>query len=296
MPGRGAPTISVVTPTLNVERFIAYNMASVSKQTYQPIDHIIVDGGSTDKTLEYVDIYRRHYKDSTSCIVLDRPKSTFVEALNMGIEKASGDIVVIQNADDLVYDAHVFWKVRDFFEGSPDVAILFGEIKQFRGHEIIWDSLKANYGSKYIFSDLLQSKFTIPQGSAFFNRELALETGLMHEDISTNNEWQLWLNMAYRGDVCYIPAILSYYRVVEGQLSFGKLPGYRKKILDRFFDNMRGSYLNGKPIEAFKKCAYNGAARFEYMHYRNKPDWLGFLLRRPITKQLITTYIKRRYW
>ena len=88
------PLISIVTPCLNAEPFIAEAVRSVLSQTCADVEHIVVDGGSTDGTLAVL----QEYPDVK---VISRPGSGLYEALNLGIEASRGKIVGQLNGDDL---------------------------------------------------------------------------------------------------------------------------------------------------------------------------------------------------
>ena len=88
--------LSIITVVLNREETIEDCLRSVAEQTFEDIEHIIIDGGSTDGTLEIVDKYKSHiYK------VISEKDNGIYDAMNKGLNNASGDIVGFLNADDL---------------------------------------------------------------------------------------------------------------------------------------------------------------------------------------------------
>jgi len=89
-------TISIVTICLNSEKSIAYTLYSVFCQTYKNIEHVIVDGGSTDDTLKIIKKHKRKKK-----IIISKNSSIY-EAINLGIKKCTGDYVLILNSDDIL--------------------------------------------------------------------------------------------------------------------------------------------------------------------------------------------------
>ena len=108
------PLVSIVTPTLNQRRFIESALRSVSNQTYPRIEHVVVDGGSSDGT---IDLLRR--AESPSFQSISEPDRGMYEAINKGLRLANGEIVAYLNSDD----AYLPWAVEAMvhaFEGRPD--------------------------------------------------------------------------------------------------------------------------------------------------------------------------------
>ena len=87
--------ISIITPTLNSEKSIAFTFNFVFNQNYKNFEHIIVDGGSNDKTLEIV---KKHKVKK----IIIKKKSSIYEAINLGIKNAIGDYILILNSDDIL--------------------------------------------------------------------------------------------------------------------------------------------------------------------------------------------------
>ena len=93
--------ISVVTVTKNSEKFLEENLQSLKNQTYRNFEHIIIDGKSTDKTIEII----KKYSDQINFWKSEIDSSLY-EAMNKGIDKSTGDIIGILNSDDIYYPRH----------------------------------------------------------------------------------------------------------------------------------------------------------------------------------------------
>src|SRR5262249_47492059 len=100
------PLVSIVTPCLNAERFLEETIESVLSQDYPRIEYIVVDGGSSDRTLEILDRYRTRLTWTTG------PDSGAPEAINRGFEASSGTILGFLNADDTYLPGAVSTAVR----------------------------------------------------------------------------------------------------------------------------------------------------------------------------------------
>lgn len=119
------PLVSIVTPTLNSERFIRDNIKSVLSQTYPGIEHIIADGGSTDNTLSIV------REMEPEAVIISEPDKGIADAFNKGIKKSSGDIIATLNSDDYYAGDFAIQRVVDAFAARPDVKVVYGKVNCF---------------------------------------------------------------------------------------------------------------------------------------------------------------------
>lgn len=116
------PTISVVTVSFNSRETIADTIESVAAQTHPRIEHIVVDGGSTDGTLEVLQRFRGRLSK-----VVSEPDEGIYDAMNKGLAMATGDIVGTLNSDDVYVDEHVLSRVAEAFQDDT-VDICYGDI------------------------------------------------------------------------------------------------------------------------------------------------------------------------
>jgi glycosyltransferase involved in cell wall biosynthesis len=113
------PLVSIVTPVFNGERYISETIESVLAQTYKNIEYIVVDGASTDKTVE---LAKR--RGSGIAKLTSEPDNGMYDAINKGLRQSSGDIVCYLNADDIFFPETVELVVHRFLRG--DVDLVFG--------------------------------------------------------------------------------------------------------------------------------------------------------------------------
>ena len=102
--------VSIITACFNSEDTIADAIASVASQTYPRVEHIIIDGGSTDGTLDIID----GYKDNIARVVSE-PDDGIYDALNKGIRLARGDVIGFLHSDDMYSDEGVVERVMNVF-------------------------------------------------------------------------------------------------------------------------------------------------------------------------------------
>lgn len=115
--------ISLITVSYNSAATIQTTLDSVAAQGYADLEYIIVDGGSKDATLGFVD----HYPDLvTACI--SEPDQGIYDAMNKGVLRATGDVVGILNSDDFYLNDHVLHEVAELFAADPELEVVLGDV------------------------------------------------------------------------------------------------------------------------------------------------------------------------
>ena len=115
------PLISIVTPSFNQLSFLKVCVASIEMQGYPSVEQLVVDGGSTDGTEEYLETKPGHVSWWRS-----HPDEGQTQALNEGFAKVSGKWIGWQNSDDFYYPG-VFWRIAEISETSPEVQVIAGD-------------------------------------------------------------------------------------------------------------------------------------------------------------------------
>ena len=118
--------ISIITVTKNSEKYLEKNILSIDKQKYKNYEHIIIDGKSTDKTIDIIKKYKRKIK----YFVSEKDKGLY-DAMNKGIKKCSGDIIGILNSDD-VYYKEALSIVNKYFNNHKYLDFLFGSVYKYK--------------------------------------------------------------------------------------------------------------------------------------------------------------------
>jgi glycosyltransferase involved in cell wall biosynthesis len=199
--------ISIITPSFNQGAYIEQTIRSVLRQNYRPVEHIVVDGGSTDGT---VDILRR-YPHLTWISETDRGQA---DALNKGFALARGDIVGWLNSDDY-YREDIFGSVAAHFRATGahwvvgNLADVFGdgmEPKFRRSPTITFDSLVRN-------PDIVR------QQPAFFRREALRCAGGWNADRYMVMDYDLWIRLAKISPPAMVDEDWAYYRNHAAQKS-----------------------------------------------------------------------------
>ena len=114
--------ISIITVTKNSEKYLEKNILSVDKQNYKNYEHIIIDGKSTDRT---IDVVKKH-TNKIKYFISEKDKGLY-DAMNKGIKKSTGDIIGILNSDDIYYKK-TLTIVNDYFNKYKNLDFLFGSV------------------------------------------------------------------------------------------------------------------------------------------------------------------------
>ena len=119
--------VSIITPSFNQGKFIQETINSIKRQKYRPIEHIIIDGGSKDGTVEILKDYSLNSEgiDVKWTSETDRGHAN---AVNKGYERARGEIIGWINSDDVYFDRNVVSCVVDEFNKHPTIDIVHGDV------------------------------------------------------------------------------------------------------------------------------------------------------------------------
>lgn len=196
-----SPLISVITPSFNQAAFIERTIRSVIDQDYGPIEYIVVDGGSTDGTL---DILRKY--EGRLIWVSEKDKGQ-ADAINKGIKMSTGEIVGYLNSDD-IYEEGALGKVAAFFHRAPDMMWMTGgcRIIDHEGREIrrLITAYKNFLLDHYSYS-LLLAMNPISQPATFWRRQLVEELGYFDVDEHLVMDYEYWLRAGKK----YMPGIFK---------------------------------------------------------------------------------------
>ena len=203
------PRISVVTPSYNQGAFIEETIRSVLLQGYPNWEHIVIDGGSTDNTIEILKKYP-HLKWISE---KDRGQS---HALNKGFRMAKGEIVGWLNSDD-TYLSGAFDVVALTLEKSKGRYIVFGDCYDIDKSSKMIAYRKGRYSNNR--NDLIrwwEGKKWIGQPALFFAKSLLEEFGELDEALHYGMDYDFWLRLSQKYQFCYISHPLATFRRYPG--------------------------------------------------------------------------------
>jgi glycosyltransferase len=114
--------VTIITPTFNSAKTLSHNLNSVARQSYKNIEHIIVDGNSSDSTISVV-----HKNSNKKIRLISEPDNGIYDAMNKGVSLASGDIIAFLNSDDFYIDSKVISDVSEKFSNNS-IQYVYGDI------------------------------------------------------------------------------------------------------------------------------------------------------------------------
>ena len=203
------PKISVVTPTLNQASFIEETIQSVLGQGYPDLEYRVVDGGSTDNTL---DILKR-YDGQLSW--LSEADSGQANAVNKGLRLATGDVLAFLNSDDL-YEPGALLTVGEYFANHAEAAWLTGKcinIDQFGKVIRQRTRLYKNVFLTLNQYSILQVLNFISQPATFWRRTATQRIGFLDERLHYTMDYEYWLRLGKQYRLHFIPRDLACFRI-----------------------------------------------------------------------------------
>ncbi len=205
-----SPQFSIITPSLNQAAFLPALSASVLGQQGVSLQWIVIDGGSTDGSIEYF-----HQLDDARVRFTSEPDTGQSNALNKGIARASGDFIGWLNSDD-VYAPGALASVAQAFDANPDKRWLVGRcnIIDARGAGIRkWLTAYKNHRLDNYRYDRLLMENTISQPAVFFRRSFAQSVGPLDEGLHFTMDYDLWLRMGKVQAPLILRQTLASFRV-----------------------------------------------------------------------------------
>lgn len=207
---KNLPKISIITPTLNQANFIEQTIKSVVSQNYTDLEYIVIDGGSTDGTLDILKKYSGRLKWISE---KDRGQA---EAINKGVKMSSGDIIGYLNSDDVLAE-NCLLKVAKFFTTHNDIFWVTGKCfiidsqnKRIRGF-ITWykNILLRFFRSSH---SLIITNF-ISQPATFWRRSAMEKTEYFNESLHYSMDYEYWLRLWKEYKPGFIDDYLASFRV-----------------------------------------------------------------------------------
>ncbi len=208
MHSEATPQVSVVTPSYNSADFLAQAIDSVKGQDYPKIQHLIIDGQSSDETLDIL----RAAKPPVEWI--SEPDQGQADALNKGFARATGQIIGWLNADD-TYTPGAISAAVEFLQRHPQVDLVYGN---FNFVDEQGQVIRPHPVAPYSLDKLLYAAI-IPQASMFFRRRILDELGGVNPTLHYVLDWDFTFRIARRYNVANVPQTWGNFRIAPGTKS-----------------------------------------------------------------------------
>ncbi len=222
-------TFSIVVPSFNQGHFIEETLQSVINQTYKEVELIVIDGASTDNTVEVIKKYANYITYWVS-----EPDSGQSDAINKGFKKATGDIVTWLNSDDAYVD-NALELANNYFSNNENIGMLHGKTIVFgsgRKDEII-GGVSEDVKYKYL------AYIPFPQPSSFIRKSVLDAIGGVDERLHYGMDFDLESRVFLNYDVLAVDDLFSRYRMHEASKS-NELIRFAEDWHKVFCRNLRG--------------------------------------------------------
>lgn len=192
--------ISIITITYNSAKTIQRALESVQSQTYQDIEHVIVDGASKDGTRELIEAYAKKH---TNVRWISEPDKGIYNALNKGIHLATGDVIGFVHSDDILYAPDSIAHIAEAF-AQQDIQVVYGDLQYVREGKVTrrWRSNDFNPAS-------LKYGWMCPHPTMYVRREVYQQVGDYDEWFSISADYDMILRIFKSGfKTQYLPEVL----------------------------------------------------------------------------------------
>ena len=194
--------VSIITPSYNQAAYLEQTILSVLEQDFPHIEYIVIDGASTDGSVDIV----KKYADRFAYWVSEKDRGQ-AEAINKGFTRATGDVIAWLNSDDYYMQGAVSAAVQ-IFEKNPEVVLVYGDMLAVDEHGKTFNTL--TYGQLNL-EDLLCFQI-IGQPSVFMRRSALQKTSGLNLDFHFLLDHLLWIHIAKHGQILHVNQIWSAAR------------------------------------------------------------------------------------
>lgn len=208
------PLVSIVTPSLNQGRYLGETIRSILAQDYPRVEHIVVDGGSTDESLEVLRRYDR-------IRWISEPDRGQAHALNKGFALANGEILGWLNADDVYLPGGISAAVAALCESGA--ALVHGGWSQIDEQGAV---LREVPPIPFDYQLQLEVRNGVSQPGSLFTREAFEAVGGIDESYRYAMDYELWLRLGARYDVQHVDRILAAFRLHAKSKTIGEPQGF----------------------------------------------------------------------
>ena len=269
MSKNNTPLVSIVTPSFNKGLYIEETLLSIRNQTYKNIEHIVIDGGSTDETLSILKKY------SPVLVWVSEPDKGQSDAINKGWRIAKGDIIAYLNADD-TYLPNAVEIAINFFLKHPETAMIYGDgiFSDEKGKFLM------NFtAGEFKLKNLVFCKDNILQPAVFLRKTVFETIGDVDADLHLAMDLDYWIRTGLRYKVNYIPQQLATAKIYLDAKSSAQMHKYvmeYEHILEKLFSNPQLP----PDIKLIEKDAFNFVyvkGGLDYLHVKMGREGMRYL-------------------
>jgi glycosyltransferase involved in cell wall biosynthesis len=196
--------VSIVTPSYNQARFLESTIQSVLGQDYPAIEYIVIDGGSSDGSVEII----KQYADRLAYWISE-PDRGQTDAINKGFAKANGEVMAWLNSDD-TYKPRAVTEAVAFLQEHPEVGMAYGDADFIDLQGRVMGRFPA---AQTDYKRLRRGYVHIPQQAAFWRASLWKEVGPLDPSFTFAMDYDLWVRLARITELRYYPRVWANFRL-----------------------------------------------------------------------------------
>lgn len=234
------PKISIVTASYNQGQYIEDTIQSVVGQGYPNLEYIIIDGGSTDNSVEII----KKYQDQITYWVSE-PDNGQSDAINKGLRRATGDIVAWLNSDDIFIEGSL-QAMGEAFANNTDVDIVYGDVVNF-----LPDGTKRKVENHFEPLDFM-TRVSIHQPGVFWKKQLNEQHGYLDESFFYLMDYELWMRIFWNAKSLRIEKEICLFREHDNAKTSDNPQGlyddYRR-VISRFANSIPNTFMKQRMQE-----------------------------------------------
>ncbi len=200
------PLVSIVTPSYNQGHFLVETIQSVLSQDYPSLEYIVIDGGSSDNSVDVI----RGYADRLAWWISERDQG-HADALNKGFAHAKGEILAWLNSDD-AYQPGAIREAVDYLLAHPGISMAYSDANLIDEEGQFIARFPARQTD---YHRMLNGSVNIPQATTFFRANLWRQVGPLDLSLKYAFDYDLWVRLAKIAPVAYVPRVWANFRLHE---------------------------------------------------------------------------------
>jgi glycosyltransferase involved in cell wall biosynthesis len=256
--------ITIITVCYNSEKTIKDTIESVLSQDYRDIEYLIIDGMSSDKTMDIIQEYKKEIVK-----VISEPDGGIYDAMNKGIKHATGDVIGILNSDDFFENSSVISDVVKHFDSNPIADLIIGDVVYVDPLNV--EKITRFYSSKKFRRSKLRFGWMPPHAATFIKQSTYQRLGSYSTDFKISADYELFVRMLLVHGLNYSRIDQVLTRMRTGGVSSS---GLKSNLL-----------LNAEIVKA---CRDNGVYTNIFLVILKVPMKLLEFFRRPVNKKAKT--------
>lgn len=243
--------VSIITVSYNSADTIEETIKSVLSQEGTDIEYIIIDGGSTDKTLQIIESFKEKIN-----IVVSEPDGGIYDAMNKGISLASGNVIGVLNSDDIYADNQVLKDVMLQFANSPNLNILYGNLVYVKKDDT--EKIVRTWRSESYFDNFFEKGNVPPHPTLFVSSEVYQRAGSFDLQYNLAADYEFMLRVLKKGNFRskYINRLIVKMRLGGAtNKSFSNILNGNREILKAWVNNGLIPPLTLMPLRVIKRVS-----------------------------------------